>query len=109
MNRPLSHLARALEARVSYAYATCTTDAGSAAWHEYLAEARQHAMALGRTRALDAADLCECPALFSDVPMLRTAFEQAVASVRQPRPAVGAAVTTAAANDPTPHLLESSR
>ncbi|MCM2485638.1 hypothetical protein ACVCIC_01060 [Burkholderia glumae] len=105
MNRPLSHLARALEARVSYAYATCTTDAGSAAWHEYLAEARQHAMALGRTRALDAADLCECPALFSDVPMLRAAFDQAVAGVRQPCPDVA----PAAANDPTPHPLESSR
>ncbi|QTP37393.1 hypothetical protein B7759_06036 (plasmid) [Burkholderia glumae] len=61
MNRPLSHFARALEARVNYAYATCTTDRGSAAWHTYLITAREHAMALGRMHALDPADLCECP------------------------------------------------
>ncbi|MFY4698868.1 conjugal transfer protein TraG N-terminal domain-containing protein [Burkholderia glumae] len=103
--RTLPTVRNYIEARVNYAYATCTTDRGSAAWHTYLITAREHAMALGRMRALDPADLCECPPLLSDVPMLRTAFDQAVAGVRQPYPDVA----PAAANDPTPHPLESSR
>ncbi|MGS1076470.1 hypothetical protein [Burkholderia glumae] len=108
MNRPLSHFARALEARVNYAYATCTTDRGSAAWHTYLITAREHAMALGRMHALDPADLCECPPLLSDVPMLRAAFDQAVAGVRQPCPDVAPAAANAPPLMPWSHLDEIS-
>ncbi len=85
MSAPLSHFSRALEARVNYAYAACTTDAGSVAWHTFMELARQHAIALGRVRALDPSDDCECPNLIADVPLLSQAFEAAVCEVRGQR------------------------
>lgn len=83
MTSPLSPFSRALEARVNYAYAVFTTDAGSVAWFAFMNTARQHALALGRVRALDPTDDCDCPNLIADVPTLRLAFEAAVHQVRE--------------------------
>ncbi|WP_124084081.1 hypothetical protein [Burkholderia gladioli] len=83
MSPVLSPFARALEARVQYAYAVCTTDIGSPAWFTHLAAARQHAIALGRAHA--AQDSYECPNLIADIPMLRAAFESAVLDMRRSR------------------------
>lgn len=83
MTTTLSPFSRALEARVNYAYAIYTTDAGSVAWFAFMETARQHALALGRVRALDLTDDCDCPNLLADVPTLRLAFEAAVQQVRE--------------------------
>ncbi|MBN3815137.1 hypothetical protein G3N57_00270 [Paraburkholderia sp. Se-20369] len=69
---------RALQARVDYAMAICTTDVGSEAWHEHLQRACAGATSLGADLVHIAADDLNCSALLADVPMLHEAFERAV-------------------------------
>ncbi|WP_186019550.1 hypothetical protein [Burkholderia gladioli] len=66
---------RALQARVDYAMAICTTDEGSDARNELLKRARYGARDLGRDLVLVGAHDLQCPQLFVDVPMLQDAFE----------------------------------
>ncbi|WP_175914474.1 hypothetical protein [Burkholderia metallica] len=70
--------ARALQARVDYAMAICTTDEGSEARDALLKRARTGASDLGRDLVLVDADDPGCPLLLADVPMLCDAFEGAV-------------------------------
>ncbi|MDN7430784.1 hypothetical protein [Burkholderia sp. AU45388] len=69
---------RALQARVDYAMAICTTDEGSEAWDALLKRARYGASDLGRDLVLVGADDLRCSPLLADVPVLRDAFESAV-------------------------------
>ncbi|WP_186130678.1 hypothetical protein [Burkholderia gladioli] len=69
---------RALQARVDYAMAICTTDEGSDARNELLKRARYGARDLGRDLVLVGAGDRRCPHLFADVPMLQDAFESEV-------------------------------
>ncbi|WP_186151525.1 hypothetical protein [Burkholderia gladioli] len=69
---------RALQARVDYAMAICTTDEGSDARNELLKRARYGARDLGRDLVLVGAHDLQCPQLFVDVPMLQVAFESEV-------------------------------
>ncbi|WP_186195746.1 hypothetical protein [Burkholderia gladioli] len=69
---------RALQARVDYAMAICTTDEGSDARNELLKRARYGARDLGRDLVLVGSGDRRCPHLFADVPMLQNAFESEV-------------------------------
>lgn len=69
---------RALQARVDYAMAICTTDEGSEARNALLKRARYGASDLGRDLVLVGADDLSCSPLLADVPVLRDAFESAV-------------------------------
>ena len=69
---------RALQARVDYAMAICTTDEGSEARDALLKRARYGASDLGRDLVLVGADDLGCSPLLADVPVLRDAFESAV-------------------------------
>lgn len=69
---------RALQARVDYAMAICTTDEGSEARNVLLKRARYGASDLGRDLVLAGADDLGCSPLLADVPALRDAFESAV-------------------------------
>ncbi|WLE64113.1 hypothetical protein GIY62_35200 (plasmid) [Burkholderia plantarii] len=66
--------ARALQARVDYAMAICTTDYGSPAWQRLVEHACDQAQDLARDLVLIGADDLTCPHLFADVPMLRDSF-----------------------------------
>ncbi|RQT22106.1 hypothetical protein [Burkholderia contaminans] len=70
--------ARALQARVDYAMAICTTDERSAERDELLTRARYGARDLGRDLVLVGAADLGCSPLLADVPMLRDAFEREV-------------------------------
>ncbi|RXV64143.1 hypothetical protein D1006_40795 [Burkholderia stabilis] len=70
--------ARALQARIDYAMAICTTDERSDARDELLKRARYRARDLGRDLVLVGADDLGCLQLLADVPMLRDAFEHEV-------------------------------
>ncbi|MCM2547177.1 hypothetical protein ACVCII_01470 [Burkholderia glumae] len=70
--------ARALQARVDYAMAICTTDNGSPAWQRLVEHACEQAEDLARDLVLIGADDLTCPHLFADVPTLRDSFECAI-------------------------------
>ncbi|WP_175971892.1 hypothetical protein [Burkholderia sp. BCC0322] len=70
--------ARALQARVHYAMAICSTDERSAEHDELLTRARYGARDLGRDLVLVGANDLGCPLLLADVPMLCDAFAREV-------------------------------
>ncbi len=72
----------ALQARVDYAMAICTTDPGSTAWHDGLEAAKYGAYTLGRELA-GADEKPACSPMLADVRMLREAFEEGVSDARR--------------------------